>query len=129
VSIVGVRPALNGVYVALRCPACGATHAAYQPTVAGLAIADHPCDCGTWFSVSPDGLVEAAGRMLPQRTVADAVALTEEASRIVEEWHRAGPFRDRLRHLDVDLAAPTERETTHLVLLGLLAALEDRRVK
>jgi len=122
-EIVGVRPAVTGIYLTLRCQGCGAHFESYQATVLCIPVGELACPaCAAPCAVSTVDFDAAVERYLPYQTPDEMKRLTAEATRVAESWHRHPAFASILRYRGVDLGAPMERELLATITLGLAQA-------
>lgn len=119
-EIIGLRPAVTGAYVTLRCRSCSHSFSGFQPTVAGVAVGQHRCpNCGALYGVGPKEFEAALDRFLPERSFEEMVAITEEATRIAESWHQREPLCGLVTYKGINLGSPTERYLMSHITLGL----------
>lgn len=122
-GIVELRPHLRGVRVTLACGDCAVRFEAEQPGLGGIPVGAHPCpECGAELRVDPDQLGDALVRGCPDRSIATLTLLTEQASALAEGWHRDPELREHLRHGEVELGPPTERELMGWISLAVQRA-------
>jgi hypothetical protein len=111
----------GGIVVQIACASCGKAFASRQGTIAGIALGRHRCPaCQHEVIIGPDEFDRAANRLQPMATLAEMVAMTNEASRITEHWYRHAPLDELLRFDEVPLGESAERFIVPLVTLGLL---------
>jgi hypothetical protein len=111
----------EGIVVQIACASCGKAFASRQGTIAGIALGRHRCPaCQHEVIIGPDEFDRAANRLQPMATLAEMVAMTNEASRITEHWYRHAPLDELLRFDEVPLGESAERFIVPLVTLGLL---------
>ena len=126
-EVIYLRADILGIYVTLRCPLCAMTFERYQPTVAGIPIAEHRCPgCQARLEISPEKIQAAFAVFLPDEAIEVLKEITAEATRVAETWHRSPELSDLLTHRGVDLGAPTERELLHLISEGLVLQRSGR---
>ena len=90
-AITGVRPDATGIFLTLRCAACGNERESYQPTIAGFACGQHACgECAAIYEVEQEDLEDALDAYCPRGSLEDMAALTAAATRGTETW-QAGP--------------------------------------
>ena len=122
-EIRNLRPDIVGVFVTLACPQCSHSWEAYQPTTLGVAFGSHPCPkCAAVLTVSPEEFATALDGFWAEPSREEMIALTNEASRVTEDWHRAEPFASALTYRGVNLGEAAERFLVSHVTLGLRAA-------
>lgn len=122
-GIIGLRPAVTGVFVLLGCRSCKQAFECFQPTVAGVALGRHVCpNCHDLYEVKPEDFEAALDRFLPPRGVEEMIALTEEATRVAETWHESPPLARLLTYKGFNLGEPTERFLLSHITLGLYPA-------
>ncbi|MGD0626834.1 MAG: methyltransferase domain-containing protein [Thermodesulfobacteriota bacterium] len=129
-EISGIRPADTGIFISLRCRACGKEFESYQTTIAGVPIARHIClHCRTIHEVEPEIFLAALDQYLPGATFQEMIQITEEASRIGETWYRSPTLADLLTYRGVNLGEPMERELLSFITTGLYShwAASNRR--
>jgi hypothetical protein len=125
-EIVGVRPAVTGAYLTLRCGACASRFESYQATVLCVPAGDHCCPtCSSSVRVGWAELDAALSRYLPYQEPQETARLAEEATRVAESWHRSAPFASLLMYRGIDLGPAMERELLATITLGLAQADED----
>lgn len=124
-DIIGLRMITDGLWITLRCCACGHAFERYQTTIASVAIGRHACpQCHTINEVCPEDFEAALDRYLPARSMDEMMRLTEEATRITETWYRVGPLNELLDYHGVNLGEGPERELVAFVVQGLYIATE-----
>jgi hypothetical protein len=127
VAPIGIRGSVFGIFLTLKCPACQHIFESYQFTVAGIAMGPHPCpQCRAELRVYPEALDTALKKFLPARTYKELAELTEEASRLAENWYRAQPLDQVLTYRGINLGEPTERWLAAYFIQGLLKTLEQQ---
>lgn len=118
-----LRPAVVGVFADLACPNCGSEREVYLATIMGITLGSHECPaCSAVQTIAPEDFASALDRLWPEPPVEEIVALTNEATRVTELWHRHEPFTSALRYRDVNLGEAAERFLLADVTLGLLHA-------
>lgn len=119
-EIRNLRPDILGVFVTLACPKCAHGWEAYQPTSLGVSLATHRCPCcNTMSSVTPESFGRALDQFWPEPFREEIVALTNEASRVTQDWHRTEIFANALNYKGVNLGEASERYLVSHVTLGL----------
>lgn len=119
-DIIGLRPAVIGVFVLLRCRSCTNSFEGYQPTVAGVAIGKYQCPgCQCFYEVMPEDFEAALDKFMPALSFDEMVGLTEEATRIAETWHQKEPMAALLTYKGINLGELTERYLLSYITLGL----------
>lgn len=119
-EIRNLRPDILGVFVTLTCPKCAHCWEAYQPTSLGISLATHRClQCATTSLVTPESFGRALDQFWPEPTHEEIVALTNEASRVTQDWHRTEIFANSLSYKGVNLGEASERYLVSHVTLGL----------
>jgi phage FluMu protein Com len=127
IEITGIRPDVVGVYLSIRCRKCAGLFETYQTTIAGLAFGNHSCPlCRADNEIQPEDFANALDRFLPAQSQDAMVNLSNEASRIAENWYRREPFATLLTFKGVNLGEPTERFLLSYITLGLFAAQRQR---
>ena len=122
-EIRNLRPDVVGVFVTLGCVNCGHEWEAYQPTSLGLAFGSHQCpQCSARCAVSPEEFAAALDHYWPEPSRKEMIGLTNEATRVTEDWHRVEPFASALTYRGVNLGEAAERFLVSHVTLGLRAA-------
>jgi hypothetical protein len=125
--IIGLRPAVTGVFASLRCPACATVYERYQPTVAGLAFGYHVCPaCQHPVEVLPDVFDALLDRMLPPVDEQLMLAISREATLIAQRWYRVPSVARLLTYRGINLGEPTERELLAFIVSGLHAGLHSQ---
>lgn len=126
--VVGLRPAVTGVFVSVRCPACSTIYERYQPTVAGLGFGRHMCpSCRHVVEIWPDTFDALLDRMLPPLDEHMMIAISREATLIAQRWYRVPSVARLLTYRGVNLGEPTERELLAFIVSGLHASLNRER--
>lgn len=126
-NIVGLRPALTGVYVTIHCPTCSNNFESYQPTVAGVTFGQHTCSqCNAIYEVWPDEFESALDCYLPVSSPDEIIAHTEIASDVAETWYTVEPLASLLTYKGINMGESTERELLSFITLGLHLAEANR---
>jgi len=119
-EIRNLRPDILGVFVTLACPKCAHVWESYQPTNLGISFATHRCpNCSTTSSVTPESFGRALDEFWPEPSREEIVELTEEASRVTQDWHRTEIFANALNYKGVNLGEASERFLVSHPTLGL----------
>lgn len=126
--VIGLRPAVTGIFVNLRCPACATIYERYQPTVAGLAFGHHVCPtCQHAVEIRPELFDALLDRMLPPLDEQMVIAISREATMIAQRWYRVPLVARLLSYRGINLGEPTERELLAFIVSGLHANLSQER--
>lgn len=124
-EIRNLRPDIVGVFVTLACPQCSHSWEVYQPTVLGIAFGSDSCPkCSALLTVSPEQFESALDSFWAEPSREEMIKLTNEATRVTEDWHRAEPFASALTYRGVNLGEAAERFLVSHVTLGLRGAGE-----
>jgi lambda repressor-like predicted transcriptional regulator len=119
-EIRNLRPDILGVFVTLGCPKCAHGWEAYQPTSLGISLSTHQCpNCSAKSLVTSESFGRALDRFWPEPSREEIVALTNEASRVTQDWHRNEIFANALNYKGVNLGEASERYLVSHVTLGL----------
>jgi hypothetical protein len=119
-EVIGLRPAVTGVFVSIRCCSCREAFESYQPTVSGVPLGGHQCPrCHDVYEMRPEDFEAALDRFVPPRSFEEMVEITEEATRIAETWHQAAPLAELFFYKGVNLGEMTERYLLSYITLGL----------
>ena len=125
-NIIGIRPALEGVYVFLECWKCARSFERFLATVAGLAFGRVRCPkCHSIQEIFPDDFLAALECFLPFKSLDKMVELNQDANRIATSWYRIDRLAQLLLYQGVNLGEPTERALFSCISLGLY--LDDSR--
>ena len=119
-KILEIWPEVIGIRVRLECPRCRAVGEYFQISLTGMPIGVHPCGaCAAPLGVLPEAFLHALDTWLPSCPPEVITELTTAASDIAESWYQAPEIDAVLRHADVRLGPPTERELLSFISLGL----------
>lgn len=104
----------EGLRIELSCRDCAERFAFDLRSLCGLGLDVAVCPaCGAARTLGPveiDALLDSAW---PDRGAEDAIAGNEDLMSRAVFWHRLEPWRSALRHQDIDLGPPCEREISH----------------
>ncbi len=124
-NILGIRPALEGVYATLRCVQCTQTFETFVATVAGLALGRVNCpDCTAIYEITPDNFLLALEMFLPIKNRKEIAEFNREANQIAESWYRVSILSKILSYRGINLGEPAERALFPSISLGLY--LDDK---
>lgn len=125
-NIFDIRPALEGVYVTLRCVLCTQTFEAFLATVAGHALGRFKCpDCAAVYEITPDDFLRALEIFLPVKNRKEAAEFNRHTNKIVESWYRQGTLAKIFTYKGINLGEPAERALFPYISLGLY--LDDKK--
>lgn len=125
-NILGIRPALEGVYVTLKCGQCTRIFEAFLATVAGHALGRFNCsDCAAIYEITPDDFLLALERFLPVKNRKEIAEFNRQANQIVESWYRVSILSEIMSYRGINLGEPAERSLFPHIALGLY--LDDKK--
>ena len=127
-DMTGIRPALEGVYVSLKCWKCPRTFEHFLPTVAGLGFGRFACpDCLSVHEIFPEDYFAALKCFLPPSSKEEMGHLTQETDLIAENWYRNESLAELFSYRGINLGEPTERALFTHISLGLYLDAANRQ--
>ena len=119
-DINGIEPRFDAVYIDLNCPACKHRFLSPQGTVGGHPVGGHICPkCNEIRMLSPGIYYEAVDRDWPRVSWDHALAIMQEASRIVNAWPQHESMQELFVYEGFTLGRFCAHSTVDIITEGL----------